>query len=635
LRLPYASHCLDRGIPVHRLTAHFTFILCLTGGGGAFADPQCDGCLEARYWLVPPVDQSQAFVFPELDTQSSAADADRLLKLPNVGLAFSGGGTRSATAVLGQLRGLRKNGWLQNVRYVSAVSGGAWAAIPFVYSKVRLDSLLGRYEEPSSLRLATIEKEPNGLLAERIKSSSLTAGSIREATSIVASLETERSAGQVLDFAAGLVKGLRRDTERPSKTYSNLLADIFIDPLLEPGERTSSRPFTWDGRAAADLDAATGAELNPVQATADRPYLIAVGTMVSKRLDYTEPILMPVEYTPLYSGVPGRFGGGRFGGTYVSSWAYDAMEVGARTAPDANGRGTIRVKPNRAAFSLADVAASTGAAPELWLVNGGGSSLPEALKRIQPQLTFGASLFPAFRHISLLDAQPFLSSELPHADGGAGDNLGVMPLLARHVDKVLVFINTSTEFVENNTDLRSLFARGGQSASGDKGHNVVFGESRYEEVRLALVRAREQQRPQVYCDSGWEVLPNDTFHVQPYSGLAICFFYNARGPQWEAALDDEPLRWLKTTHGRWHRLTRLFVRERPMTRAELLAKDLNRDHFPWFATFFQNKPHFIKLTTAQVNLLSNLTAWTVNEPGVMKMVTTHMPDIARSPSQAP
>src|SRR5206468_3873487 len=127
-------------------------------------------------------------------------------------------------------------------------------------------------------------------------------------------------------------------SHRLSKTYSNLLAGVFIDPLLEPGERTSNRPFTWQGGSAVDTDTMTRAGLNPVQASPNRPYLIAVGTMVSKRLDYAEPVLMPVEYTPLYTGVPGRFGGDRFGGTYVASWAYDAMEICAKTpAPNGNG----------------------------------------------------------------------------------------------------------------------------------------------------------------------------------------------------------------------------------------------------------------------------------------------------------
>ena len=50
-----------------------------------------------------------------------------------MGLAFSGGGTRSAYCVLGQLRGLNELNLLKNVRYISCVSGGSWASVPFTY----------------------------------------------------------------------------------------------------------------------------------------------------------------------------------------------------------------------------------------------------------------------------------------------------------------------------------------------------------------------------------------------------------------------------------------------------------------------------------------------------------------------
>ena len=67
-----------------------------------------------------------SFKFPELDDLSLAGR-------PNVGVAFSGGGTRAAAAALGQLRALDQLGALQRMRYISSVSGGTWACIPYVY----------------------------------------------------------------------------------------------------------------------------------------------------------------------------------------------------------------------------------------------------------------------------------------------------------------------------------------------------------------------------------------------------------------------------------------------------------------------------------------------------------------------
>ncbi len=51
----------------------------------------------------------------------------------NWGLAFSGGGTRSASLTLGQLRALKQLGILEQFKYCSSVSGGTWGLTPFIF----------------------------------------------------------------------------------------------------------------------------------------------------------------------------------------------------------------------------------------------------------------------------------------------------------------------------------------------------------------------------------------------------------------------------------------------------------------------------------------------------------------------
>ena len=68
-----------------------------------------------------------------------------------------------------------------------------------------------------------------------------------------------------------------------------------------------------------------------------------------------------------------------------------------------------------------------------------------------------------------------LTQELAHGDGGFGDNLGVLPLLARQVHNILVFVNTSTHDFEANDDVKALFFPvGPPDGSGDKTHNEAF-----------------------------------------------------------------------------------------------------------------------------------------------------------------
>ncbi|HEY7291946.1 MAG TPA: hypothetical protein VH583_19050 [Vicinamibacterales bacterium] len=552
------------------------------------ASGRCGSCLKARYWSVAPDDwqQSGPPTFPETAIVANRGD---------LAIAFSGGGTRSASASVGQLRGLMRNGWLNPyVRYISAVSGGGWAAVPFTFSKIADPDLLGRPIDPAQIDRQTVATTPNGAMVKAIAASSLAAGSVQEAAGILSQQFNSKHVEDLVSHVLSFAHHARREPGRLSKTYARMLGGIFIDPLVEPGGTSaSSRLFTWN----ADSVAETMAE-NPgafpgdfVVAGSDRPYLVVSGTMISARRDYGYPLLMPVEYTPLYSGVRQQFGG-RFGGSYVWSWAYDTLEVGDATDTFVQ----VRHDADRT-FSLADVAASTGAAPQLFMMLGEG--VPDQVKGIIQQ---SAGYFPFFTHFSVRGGQtPLLTQELAHGDGGFGDNLGVLPLLARQVHNVLAFVNTNTQYFEANDDLQALFfAVGPPGGSGDKTHNQVFDRSHYTELMKGLEAQRAAGKPLVYCGRNWTVNGNAHFNVRKYDGLNICFFYNAPAPAWQAALPDA---------------VRALVTGRDTTK-----DGKNFDGFPWFSTFEQNKPHVIQLTTAQVNLLSSLTEWIVSNDDTVRTV---------------
>ena len=555
---------------------------------GAHAAGRCGSCLQARYWSIPADDYKQTGPpsFPETAKVASRSD---------LAVAFSGGGTRSASASLGQLRGLQRNGWLkQHVRYISAVSGGGWAAVPYTYSKLLDDALLGRPTDPATLDRQTVVSTANGAMASAIASSSLAAGSIQEAAGILAKQANSKHVEDLVATVLQAAGHARREPQRISKTYARMLGSLFIDPLVEAGGTSAStRLFSWDAETVAEMGALNAGELpgNIVTSAQDRPYLIVSGTMISARRDYGYPLLMPVEYTPLYTGVRQTFGG-RFGGSYVWSWAYDTREVGDVT----NDLLRVRRDPDRM-FTLADVIASTGAAPQLLLMLGEG--FPAAVKNVVQGF---AQYFPYFTHFSVRNDLPvLLTSELAHGDGGFGDNLGVLPLLARQVHNILVFVNTSTHDFEANDDLKALFFPvGPPDGSGDKTHNEAFEPGDYDRLMKGLQQQKAARKPLVYCDQNRNVRANEHFNVRAYTGLNVCWFYNAPAPEWEARL-TEPVRALVTGRDQ--------------------TKDgKNFDGFPWFSTFEQNKPHVIQLTKGQVNLLSSLTEWIVsNDETVQKM----------------
>jgi hypothetical protein len=566
--------------------------------------PRCDACVWGRYWPIPTTGCRTSGVpcFPETDSLPDG---------PSLGVAFSGGGTRSATMVLGELRGLKKIGVLDQVRYVSAISGGGWASVPFVYTKSTLDSFLGPFQVltpdlPDDKRLDFLE-HPVGELGLAVVNSSFTAGSIQEVAGDLASNFSNQIGDQMwLALTSSINGAIRREPDRVNKTYARLIGKIFVDPLIDPGTDASKRLYSWNSLTVEDTSLVSRGQLgNDLVVTGPhRPFLIAGGTVIVSRRDSGYPLLMPIEYTPMYVGIRHRFSP-RYGGVYVSPWMYDTTQIGDARDDGANHLLSVRRDPDRA-FTLGDVVGSTGAAPQLALVLGTGvpASFRDRVQRF-------SEVFPAFRHVTLNDGpgRNVVTEEIGHGDGGFGDNLGIMPLLARGVKNILVFSNTVTKLAENNDDIKSLFFPiGPPDSGGDKTANRVFwcsderedgctpGETNtyYKTLMDGLAARRDAGKAQVFCAGPWKVRANEHYGVAAMeSGVNICWFYTSTSSAWEATL---PAQFRDMVHG-----------------VDKTKYGKNFDDFPWLKTFGQNKTHVIQLTAPQVNLLSNLTAWIVSD----------------------
>lgn len=79
--------------------------------------------LQAQAWQQG---SNGEYIFPEMQLPDVAGK-------PSTAIAFTGGGTRAMVAAFGQLNGLRELGLLKNVRYITGISGGAWATAAFSF----------------------------------------------------------------------------------------------------------------------------------------------------------------------------------------------------------------------------------------------------------------------------------------------------------------------------------------------------------------------------------------------------------------------------------------------------------------------------------------------------------------------
>jgi hypothetical protein len=586
----------------------------VAAAGGTAAVRQCGDCLISRYWAIDPDLWKRETLekFPE-------TDALEALRPTDLGVAFSGGGTRSAAATLGQLRGLRDSGWLEHVRYISAVSGGSWAALPFAYSPLTIDELLGAAELPGDLTLETLDDDTKarGKLGQAIDKSKILPGAAIE---IGDRLSQSRLRGEFQKIAAAVFSRVKGpDAGRADKTFARLLDRIFIEPLVsKPLSLGSDAPllFSWTDGSIAEMAsvarAARGvARINPVsfaRVTEDRPFVIALGTLVAKDAAGGFPRLIPVEYTPLYTGVRQQFGPA-IGGTYVSPFAYDAQQALFVSADEgSNGRtGAIAIGPDGATstFSLADVIASSGAAPQL-------SLLVDTLDaRVDPALRQMATFFPHYRNVAVrvgATNTAGATEPMPHGDGGFVDNLGLLPLLARHVKNVIVFVNGKMGH-RLETQLPSYFwPTGDPGGNGTRRINAVFETDRWQELMHGLDVALASGGPQIYCSDPrkpWKVLGNEYYNVQPYEGVNICWVY--------LALPEKP----NGQPGAWQEALRPEVRlalfgdpkDKPKRVKGEYEKDFRR--FPWFRTFGENVPTVVDMKARQINVMANLTSWMI------------------------
>jgi hypothetical protein len=93
-----------------------------------------------RIWTG--VNHSQ-FIFPELN-----GECPELTQKINYGIALSGGGCRALTYSIGTLRGLHMMNFLTNARYVSTNSGSSWLNGPAAHTRTDLAEFLGQYLPP-------------------------------------------------------------------------------------------------------------------------------------------------------------------------------------------------------------------------------------------------------------------------------------------------------------------------------------------------------------------------------------------------------------------------------------------------------------------------------------------------------
>ena len=391
-----------------------------------------------------------SFVFPE----QQSSHPDYIGNRKNLGVCFSGGGTRSAACTHGQLKALYYAGLIESIGYISCVSGGAWAAVPYTFLEEHWgDShFFGEIIEPEELTnevLSVINKRNY--------------------------LHTVTHAG-ILDDA--IENWLKLATD---EIYSRAVGKIFLDHF---NLNSRNKLFAYSTNHVKDI-----LSRNPKLtmddfyiANPNRPFVISSAALLRPgRRDYL------FEMTPWYSGIHTFYpkqsvDSSDFGGGYIESFAFDS------NAPDSIEQATadVRIGSKRHRFTLSDVLGTTGAAPSEVLNNIGLNNIG----------------FPEFKHWSVRSG--FKAKEHEIGDGGNIENIGVLPLIKRNVEKIVAFVNTKKPLSPNdpkqlNSSIMNLFT------PGDVNH--IFLKEQLDNLQNGLNAKLADGKATIFKDS-YRVLSN-------------------------------------------------------------------------------------------------------------------------------
>eukprot|EP00927_Polykrikos_kofoidii_P017513 TRINITY_DN17995_c0_g1_i1.p1 TRINITY_DN17995_c0_g1~~TRINITY_DN17995_c0_g1_i1.p1 ORF type:complete len:460 (-),score=88.91 TRINITY_DN17995_c0_g1_i1:853-2232(-) len=122
------------------------------------------------FWVKDPVERHAVFaeVFAVLDEPGRRQFPGKRREA-KVALCFSGGGSRSLSAAMGQYRALEALGVLPgNVDAISSVSGGTWASAQYMFATrdartgrtLSSVDLLGKLTRPEDLNMTVLERTP-------------------------------------------------------------------------------------------------------------------------------------------------------------------------------------------------------------------------------------------------------------------------------------------------------------------------------------------------------------------------------------------------------------------------------------------------------------------------------------------
>jgi len=478
--------------------------------------------INAKIWST----SNASFTFPETAFQSASKK--------KLGVCFSGGGNRAYSAAIGQLRGLKHIKLLDKIDYISAVSGGSWATTVFMYADMPLDTLLG--ETQTNLQAIDLQT---------LKSSH------------------QHYMGNCATINLHGVFKKAFETVPDHEVWIHTVGKVFLEPY---GLNDPTRPFSLNDQSVdsavnnnPSLNASSFYTVKP-----NRPFPIINGTLIWPENILEHENWLPFEYTPLYVGtakqstilsnnIPIFHTKRCIGNGYLESFAFKSSPPVQMFQADSQAM--VRVPQPEKTFTLSEMIGSSSAffaAPLDKLIHG---------KKFSPVFDY----WPVDVKGKSNECHSYSIG-----DGSTIENYGILPLLRRQVENIIVFINTDDASNELNALITSFEQQmeKGESAIALKSYSVM------DNTHIGISSKRQ--------------------NGEPYK-VNVLWVYNHCAKKWKAELNPSLQNAIKENH------------HGPFA------------HFPHYpatgADFEFFNPETWKdlggLTIEQVNLLAHMSCWNV------------------------
>ncbi|VAW60527.1 hypothetical protein MNBD_GAMMA11-477 [hydrothermal vent metagenome] len=484
-----------------------------------------------------------------------------LASTSNCGICFSGGGTRSLAACMGQMRALNELGVLQNARYISCVSGGSWASAAYTYYRAGPaddTELLGKDPGAPEMREWGAEDWSNSLKT------------------------THLGYPATADFAQTLKKNLEH------KSHNEAWIDAVGEIYFRPYGLDSRHYFSYSSevvnaiiRENTDLQPGLSAD-QFILPRENRPFLIINATLLwpVEALHKVSRVLQ--QFTPLYVGNPfllqleekyifEKPTTMQTGGGFLDTFAFQSG------GPNAAAGEWLEMPAPEEPFSIWHASGISSSAY-------GYDAARVDFKSVVPQVNY----WP----VSESDASQSIVAEQYISDGGNLENLGIMALLQRQVETIVVFENSNVPISKDekgnvviDSVVTSLFGVQNEAYP----NNQVFEKDELLPLLDALWQAKTSGDLCV-AQTVHNTVENSWYGIKHYR-VKILWVYNAPVDNWIAELSTEVQ---SDVH-------QGIKGEGPLT------------DFPNYKTLDEDGFLSIRLSAYQVSTISNMFSWSMQK----------------------